>query len=112
MVRKELWTTILAYNLIRTTAAAAAVLHDKQPRQISFTATCQYVLSFWMLGSCGLGDPIQAEAFHRRMLKQIAECQVADRPGRFEPRLIKRRRRAYKLMLEPRAVLKEKLRNT
>ena len=42
MVRRELWTTLLAYNLIRTTAAAAALLHDKRPRQISFTGTCQY----------------------------------------------------------------------
>ncbi|MDA1053630.1 MAG: transposase [Planctomycetota bacterium] len=42
MVHKELWTTMLAYNLIRTTTAA--FLHDKQPRQISFTSTCQDVL--------------------------------------------------------------------
>jgi hypothetical protein len=40
MVRRELWTTLLGYNLIRTTAAAAAALHDRQPRQISFTGTC------------------------------------------------------------------------
>jgi len=39
MVRRELWTTLLAYNLIRTMAAAAALLHGKQPREISFTAT-------------------------------------------------------------------------
>jgi len=45
MVLREVWTTILAYNLIRTTAAGTAVLHDKQPRQISFTNTCQYVLT-------------------------------------------------------------------
>ena len=43
MVRRELWTTLLGYNLIRTTAAA--LLHEKPPRQISFTATCQYVLA-------------------------------------------------------------------
>lgn len=41
MVRKELWATLLGYNLIRTTAAAAALLHDRHPRQISFTSTCQ-----------------------------------------------------------------------
>ncbi len=35
-VRSEMWTTMLAYNLIRTTAAGAALLHGKQPRQISF----------------------------------------------------------------------------
>ena len=109
MVRKELRTTILAYNLIRTTAAAAAVLHEKQPRQISFTAACQYILSFWMLRSCELGDPKQAEASYRRMLEQISECQVANRPGRFEPRVIKRRRHSYKLMQEPRAILKNKM---
>lgn len=40
-VRREVWATLLAYNLIRTTAAAAALLHDKQPRQISFVSTCQ-----------------------------------------------------------------------
>jgi hypothetical protein len=45
MVRRELWTTLLAYNLIRTTAASAASLHNKQPRQISFTSACQYVWS-------------------------------------------------------------------
>lgn len=53
MVRRELWTTILGYNLIRTTAAGAALLHGKQPRQISFTATCQYVLASWMQLSGG-----------------------------------------------------------
>ena len=51
MVRRELWTTLLGYNLIRTTAAAAAVLHDKQPRHISFTGTCQYVLASWWMFS-------------------------------------------------------------
>ena len=54
MVRRELWTTLLGYNLIRTTAAAAAVMHEKQPRHISFTSTCQYVLASWPLFSAGL----------------------------------------------------------
>ena len=54
MVRRELWTTILGYNLIRTTAASAALLHGEQPRQISFTGTCQYVLACWMQLSSGL----------------------------------------------------------
>jgi hypothetical protein len=54
MVHREVWTTILGYNLIRTTAAGAALLHKKQPRQISFTSTCQYVLASWMQLSSGL----------------------------------------------------------
>jgi len=112
MVRKELWTTILGYNLIRTTTAAAALLHDKQPRQISFCSACQYVLASWMLFSCACIDADQAEAYCRRMLKQIAECEVANRPGRIEPRVLKRRRHGYKLMQEPREVLRAKLLHT
>jgi hypothetical protein len=111
MVRKELWTTVLAYNLIRTTAAAAALLHDKQPRQISFTSTCQCVLSSWMLLSCKLVQADRLERHCLRMLSQIAECEVANRPGRLEPRVLKRRRHGYNLIQEPRHVLLAKMRN-
>lgn len=111
MVRKELWTTLLGYNLIRTTAAGAALLHDKQPRQISFTSTCQYVLASWMLYSCGTLDAADLEARCRMHLAHIASCEVANRPGRLEPRVLKRRRHGYKLMQEPRTVLRAKLRN-
>ncbi len=107
MVRKELWTTLLAYNLIRTTAAAAALLHGKQPRQISFTGTCQYVLSTWMLLSTdACSDP---QSLCQTMLDRIASRQVADRPGRIEPRVLKRRRHRYPLMQYPRYLLRQEL---
>ena len=111
MVRRELWTTILSYNLIRTTAAAAALLHDKQPRQISFTSTCQYVLAAWPLFSSGLVTLQDMEIRCRTLLHQIASCEVANRPGRIEPRVLKRRRHRYKLMQEPRSVLRARLKN-
>jgi hypothetical protein len=38
LVRKEIWTHVLAYNLIRTVMAQAAVIHDLVPRSISFNA--------------------------------------------------------------------------
>jgi len=110
MVCRELWTTFLGYNLIRTTAAAAALLHGKQPRQISFTGACQYVLSSWMLLSCDLISPQAIEAHCLTMLSQIACCEVANRPGRLEPRVLKRRRHGYKLMQKPRNVLQRELR--
>ena len=50
MVHRELWTTMLAYNLIRTTAAAPAILHRCPAREISFTGTCQMVLAGWQAG--------------------------------------------------------------
>ena len=109
MVRRELWTTLLAYNLIRTTAAAAALLHRKLPRQISFTGTCQYVLASWMLFALGVIEGSPALSHCRTMLCQISGCEVANRPGRLEPRVLKRRRHRYKLMQQPRAVLRAQL---
>lgn len=109
MVRRELWATLLAYNLLRTTSAAAARLHDLRPRQISFTATCQQVLATWMLFDGTALAPSTQEARCRELLQRIAECQVADRPGRLEPRELKRRRHGYKLMQEPRPILRARL---
>ena len=88
-------TTLLAYNLIRTTAANAAALHGKQARQISFTGTCQYVLSSWQLISCGVLTADQFGEHCRVLLARIAKCEVANRPGRLEPRVLKRRRHGY-----------------
>lgn len=109
MVRRELWTTLLGYNLIRTTAAAAAVLHDLLPRQISFTSTCQQVLALWMLFSGEGSPPPDQEKRCRELLRLIAQCRVANRPGRIEPRELKRRRHGYKLMQEPRPTLRARL---
>ncbi len=111
MVHREVWTTFLAYNLIRITAAGAALLHGKQPRQLSFTSTCQYVLSAWMLNACNERDASMAIRLCKLLLKQIAGCEVANRPGRLEPRVLKRRRHRYKLMRKPRNVLRQELRN-
>ena len=112
MVHRELWTTILAYNLIRTTAAGAALVHGKQPRQISFTSTCQYVLASWMQLSAGSIPDAQLEEYLAEVIAQIADCRVAHRPGRLEPRVLRRRRHGYPLMQKPRAVLRAELRDT
>src|SRR5205085_8022448 len=46
LVRKELWTHILAYNLIRTIIAQAAAKHDVEPRTISFKGAIQTLEAF------------------------------------------------------------------
>ena len=110
MVHREVWTTILGYNLIRTTAAGAALVHGKQPRQISFTSTCQYVLASWMQLSGGLINASLLQDYLWVMLQQIAACEVANRPGRLEPRVLKRRRHGYPLMQQSREELRAELR--
>jgi len=107
MVERQLWTTLLAYNLIRKVMATAAALHGKQPRQLGFTLACQTILSSWMLlatGSCR-----NAQELRRSALGRIAANEVANRPGRIEPRVLKRRRHRYPLMTRPRPELRQDL---
>ena len=108
MVHREFWTTMLAYNLIRTTIALAATLADMKPRHISFTSACQFVLAGWQ-EICRIETSAQLEAYCRQMLLSISQCVVGDRPGRFEPRVVKRRKDQYKKMTEPRKVLRARL---
>jgi putative transposase len=109
MVRCELWTKVLAYNLIRTTVATAAVRHQLQPRQISFTSACQYVLATWSLLASHCMPAEDALSHVLLLLKQIAACRVGHRPGRCEPRVLKRRRHHYPPMQQPRNELRAQL---
>ena len=103
------WVTLLGYNLIRTTSATAALLHKLKSRQISFTSTCQYVLAAlprWSGPASGTA-PTTSECL--QLLEHVANCEVGDRPGRLEPRALKRRRHRYPLMQESRQVLRDRL---
>ena len=60
--------------------------------------------------SGGLIDESLLQSYLMLMLKQIAACEVANRPGRLEPRVLKRRRHGYKLMQKPRNQLRRELR--
>jgi putative transposase len=107
MVLIHLWVTLLAYNLVRGLIATAAAVHDQQPRQMGFTLACQTVLSSWMLLSTGVCR--DAHGLWEHALDRIAANEVANRPGRIEPRVLKRRRHRYDLMCEPRDSLRGKL---
>jgi len=45
IVRKEIWAHLLAYNLIRSVMAQAAVKHGTLPRLLSFKATANIISS-------------------------------------------------------------------
>jgi len=98
MVERELWITLLAYNLVRWVGAQAARVHDKLPRQMSFTIACNVLLSQWLMPP----EKSIRQALGRHNLFQIACNEVADRPGRIEPRVVKRRPKEYPLMTRPR----------
>jgi hypothetical protein len=102
MVRKEIWTHLLAYNLIRTLMWEAAGTLRTRARRLSFKGAIQHVLSVRELW----GPSRQSERATALLLAEVARQLVPDRPHRIEPRVRKRRPKSYPLMTKPRSQLK------
>ena len=110
LVRKEIWTHVLAYNLIRTVMAQAAARHGVAPRSISFTGAMQTLEAFQpLLEGRAARDAAGRLRLYHDLLDAIASHRVADRPDRYEPRRKKRRRSYYDWLTEPRAKIKRKM---
>jgi hypothetical protein len=103
LVRKEVWTHILAYNLIRTIIAQAATKHGIEPRSISFKGAIQTLEAFQpLIAIQGERDSAFRMSLYQQLLDAIATHRVADRPDRIEPRLRKRRPKHYGFLRKPR----------
>ncbi len=103
LVRKELWTHVLAYNLIRTIMAQAATKHGIEPRSISFKGTVQTLEAFQpVIALQGQHDLAVRMHLYQQLLDAIAIHRVADRPDRYEPRRKKRRPKPYDRLMKPR----------
>lgn len=107
MVRKEIATHLLAYNLVRTVMAQAASHTTLLPRQLSFKGTLQLLRALEQnLRHC----PRKRLVFqHACVLGAIAQLRLPHRPDRVEPRAIKRRPATFKFMTKPRAIERERL---
>lgn len=104
MAIKEIWVTLLAYNLIRLMMAQSALLADITPRSISF----KHGLQWWLIW---MQQPmILDEAQLYRLLLLMAQQQVGNRPDRIEPRAVKRRPKAFPLLTQQRTLAREKVR--
>lgn len=105
MAQKEIWVYLLAYNLIRLMMAQAATLAECPPRTLSF----KHTLQLWMAwGQQGIRS-VPEDKLHV-LFVLIAEQRVANRPGRIEPRAVKRRPKPFPLLTEPREIAREKVR--
>lgn len=105
MAIKEIWVYLLAYNLIRLMMAQAALLSHRLPRQLSFKHTVQIWVAWTQRA-----NPIDHHDRRYGLLVLIAQQRVGDRPGRIEPRAIKRRSKPYPLLTRPRATMKQYVR--
>ena len=105
MAEKEIWVYLLAYNLIRLLMAQAAFLADMLPRQLSFKHTLQIWIAWRHNGAGGYDDDNVVGLFIL-----IAQQKVGNRPGRIEPRAVKRRPKPFPLLTKPRHVAQEDVR--
>ena len=105
MAVKEIWVYLLAYNLIRLMMAQAAQFAYRLPRQLSFKHTVQ-IWTAWTERGHAVEDQDKLYA----LFVLIAQQRVGERPGRIEPRAVKRRPKTYPLLTKPRALAREQVR--
>jgi len=104
MVHKEIWTHLLAYNLLRTVMAVAANENDIEPRKVSFKGAKQALTAF--APKIEAARPEDRAPLIDVMLATIAYHRVGDRPGRWEPRARKRRPKPAARLTQPRHIAK------
>ena len=90
-VLKELAVFALVYNLVRSVMVESARVQGVVPERVSLLDAVR-----WMVGVEGDGN--------------LCDLLVNPaRPGRFEPRVVKRRPKKYPRMTQPRADLRKEL---
>lgn len=92
-VQKELLIYLIVYNLVRLLMLQAALRQHSDPNRISFADA---------LAKLRWGD----------LLLAVELKIVPERPGRIEPRVVKRRRKPYARMCKPRWLLRELIKNS
>ena len=101
MVRKELLAGLIAHNLIRCVMAEAAQLYEAELERLSFKGTVDAVRQF----SAALAQARTRKlkrALWQDLLRALAQDLVPRRPGRSEPRAVKRRPKPFPLLNRPR----------
>jgi hypothetical protein len=107
MVRKEILMHLIVYNGIRCLMGEAAKEQDVKVRRISFKGSVQ-ALRQWEphLNQATLSRKERQHVI-RCLYESIAGKRVPERPGRSEPRAVKRRPKPYQLLTAPRHEMKE-----
>ena len=125
LVERELWMHVLAYNLVRKVMAQAARWAQEHrrgrpsrhrrgaeakawtPRGFSFACTVEQVMAWWHENTTGPAETQGAR--YEALLLGVSRKRVGQRPGRIEPRAVKRRPKEYDRLMEPRAQARARL---
>ncbi|MDZ4876748.1 MAG: IS4 family transposase ISAcma16 [Chroococcidiopsis cubana SAG 39.79] len=107
MIRKEIYVYLLAYNLLRSLMWSSGTTHGTPPLRLSVQGTRHHLNNF--IPQLLAASSTEVEQIYHTLLKVIAHKVVPERPGRSEPRVRKRRPKAYPLMTKSRHEFREQL---
>ena len=110
MVRKEIYVYLLAYNLLRSLMWSAGTTYGTPPLRLSLQGTRHHLNNF--MAPLLAADSKKRLQIYSTLLKVIVHKVVPERPGRSEPRVRKRRPKAYPLMTKSRRELRKELLQT
>jgi hypothetical protein len=92
-IRKEIAARLIAVNVVRMIMLEAAIEHNVDPMRISFVYAVRAIVSF---SPAFASEPIwKLPSIYQAMLTEIAAHIVPERPGRDEPRAVRRERQHY-----------------
>jgi DDE family transposase len=100
MVRKEVAVHLLAYTLVRAVMAQAASLAHVLARALSFKGTTKMLNAYHEQLHRSVGS--RASVMIAHVLGAVSMLRLPCRPGRVEPRAVKRRPKPHRLLLIPR----------
>jgi hypothetical protein len=108
MAQQELWTRLIAHNLVRCVMAQAAAQHPVPLERISFKGSLDTVRQFSQAMAQARSKK-KRERLWAELLRILAADRVPERPGRREPRAVKRKKNRYPRLVGPRRKFRDHL---
>ena len=102
MIRKEVLMHMIVYNLLRLLMLKAGQIHGVNHRRLSFKGALQVLEESRSGFSDVVGRPRLRAREAENFWERIAERYVEERPGRNEPRRVKRRPKCTRWLQKPR----------
>lgn len=107
MIRKELQMHFIVYNCIRCLMCEAAAGACVPVRQVSFKGALQAMRNWEPLLNPSRKSQRDRKRIVAEFYQAVALTLIDERPGRSEPRCVKRRPKPFQHMTAPREVMKE-----
>ena len=106
MAQKELFTRLIAHNLIRCAMAQAAAEHGVPLDRISFKGSLDAIRQFSHAMARAKSRKKRAQLWNDLLRARAADL-VPKRPGRREPRAVKRKKNRYPRLRGPRHLFRD-----